>query len=131
MGRAFIIFSGGRGNHSDVYSVRASTPLAAIQRWMLEMSWDLVFRPDGSVLMPNGRKPILYPHPLAYIEANEKVFTEWQIREIPVGAWEKECEGLFCGECAYDIEGHVERCLPIFRQEFPRSRSRAFVWYLQ
>src|SRR5947209_8560293 len=132
MKKHYLIFTGGRGYHSVVYLLRAPTLLGAIQRFLQEENSQVTFGPDGSVREPDGRRVLTYPHPLAYVEAQYKTHEEWQIRELPEWVWEREyTEDIFCGENADDIEWHVERCRPLLRQEFPRSRVPAFVWYLR
>jgi hypothetical protein len=131
MKKQFLIFSRSGDGHSVVELVRARSPLEAIQRLMKEQKDHLIFCQDGSVVMPYGRRKIHYPHPLAYIEANEKVHGEWQIREVPEWVWSSDYEEAFCGEDASDIEWCLKFCRPVLRQELPRSRAPGFVWYLR
>jgi hypothetical protein len=131
MKKHYLIFSRPGEGHSVVHLVRAHTPLEAIQQLMREDDDTLVFASDGSIVMPYGRKRIYYPHPLAYIEANEKVWGEWQIRELPEHVWGADYEEIFCGENSDDIEWYLDYCRPVLRREFPRSRAPGFVWYLR
>jgi hypothetical protein len=120
----YSIFMGPRGGHAATFFVRAPTPLAAIQRFMEEEDGTLTFSPDGSVLAPYGRKPIHYPHPLAYIEACHKTEGEWSIDELPDWVWEADYQEVFCGENSSDIEDYLDRCRSVLRQEVPRSPAR-------
>ena len=42
-----------------------------------------------------------------------------------------EVEAIICGENPYDIKGYIDQCRPLLRKQFPGSRARAFVWYLE
>lgn len=124
----YIIFS--RPNHSILQIVRAPDMLSAIKKYLLETESGLIFGESGSVIERLGRKAITYPHVIAYLEAAYKSRFEWQIREVPDNAWEMNCTNLFCGENPTDIEELLKACRPVFNSEYPRLRTRMFVWYL-
>jgi hypothetical protein len=122
---------GPRWGHAATFFVRAPTPLDAIKRFIKEEDDTLTFSADGSVVAPSGRKPIHYPHPLAYIEACYKTDGEWWIDELPEWVWESDYQEVFCGENASDIQDYLDRCRPALRRDLPRSRAHGFVWYLR
>lgn len=80
---------------------------------------------DGSITDDSDH----YAHPLAYIEANEKIYHEWQIRELPEWAWEDSFSEIFCGESQDGPLSDIAECRKRFQANFPRSRAKAFVWY--
>ena len=92
----------------------------------------LTICPDGSITVPDGNKLEIYPNMLSCIETNCKAYegVEWQIRQIPDWAFEVREVELFCGEDSSDIEAHIKSCRPYLRRDHPRSRAKAFVWYL-
>jgi hypothetical protein len=130
--RHYTIFRGGRGAHSVLFLLRAATPADAILHFLGDEDAPLRLEDDESLTLTRGKTSIRYEHPLAYVEAVYKTEGEWQIREVrDEEAWESACEEVFCCENAGDVEGYVERCLPVFRRTHPRSRALAFVWYLR
>lgn len=102
-------------------------------------------RSDGSLLVGND---VVYPHPLALIESEYKVhdkFDElqwdekndkllngscWEVRGLPDAAWEKDVAEVFCSAEPWSLAGYIELCRTELRKKYPRSRARAFVWYL-
>ncbi len=94
-------------------------------------------REDGGIAVDNGYGgKTIYEHPLACIEAEEKTWNGgaswngWEIRQLQPQHWEAPLAEVFCSENPYDIEGYIACCRPLLRQCHPRSRARAFVWYL-
>jgi hypothetical protein len=130
--RHFLIYYGGGPHHGHnvAYLACAETPLAAIQECLREVA-GVEITEAGAVCWRGGRPERWYPHALAYVEANYRPWHEWLIQEIPTSAWSQPIAEVMCGEDAGDVEYHVEQCRPLLRQEFPRSRARAFVWYLR
>lgn len=108
--------------------VRAATLTDAVCAYIAQRTEeDTVLQPDGS-LRVSGQN---YPHPLAFIEASFKVDSEWQIHLLPEwgGAGQRVME--FAGEDARYPAEMIEDCRPIFRKMFPRSRAKAFAWFLE
>jgi hypothetical protein len=130
--RHFVVFSGGRGGHSVIHFVAANDLLSAIKQIIGYEDSDVVFNPDGTVTMlSDAPRPVVYPHPLAYIEASDKASREWQIRELPERVWTDAVAEVFCGENALDVEVYIEECRPLLRKQHPRSRAKAFIWYVK
>lgn len=130
--RHFLIYYGGGQwhGHNVAYLACAETPLAAIQTYLREVD-GLEVTEAGAVCWRGGRAERWYPHALAYIEAAYRPYREWLIREIPAPAWSQPIVEVMCGEEAGRVGDYVAQCRPLLRQEFPRSRARAFVWYLR
>jgi hypothetical protein len=125
MNETYLIFQ--RLAHAVIYFVQASSVNEAIWKYISEENDDAVLQADGSV-NEEGRS---YPHPLAYIEANEKIHYEWQIRRLPEWVWQREVVEAFCGESDDGPAMVIADCRKRLRQAFPRSRAKAFVWYLK
>ena len=93
MNKTYLIFD--RDTHSVIYFIQAVSVKEAICKYIVEQrDDDVVFLPDGSV----QDEEFHYPHPLAYIEASEKVHGEWQIRELPEWVLQGSVVEAFCGE---------------------------------
>lgn len=132
--RHFITFRRTPG-HCATYLVQAETLRDAIIKQALE---------DGATIGENGTLisddgwggKTVYEHPLAYIEAEEKVqrgskeWLGWQIHELQVQHWEAEYAEVFCSENPGDVEYYIEFCRPLLRKHYQRSQAHAFVWYL-
>jgi hypothetical protein len=127
--RHFAILISGGGRHSVVFLLTALTPLDALFQYLRYEDSQLTFNDDGTV--DDRHERIHYEHPLAYIEEAYRSYGEWQLREFPERAFSEPCAEIACGERPADIEGYVEQCRPLFRKSHPRSRARAFVWYLR
>jgi hypothetical protein len=130
--RRYVIFEAGGPDrrHSAVYLSRGTSVEVAIRRWV-DAAWgsDIIeWHSDGSLTERFGRATIQYPHVLALIEANYRIRTEWQIRELPEWMLDLSVAEIFCGEDA-TVNRYVETCRPLLRAEFPRSRAKAFVWH--
>lgn len=57
--------------------------------------------------------------------------SSWEIRALPQEAWEADYAEVFCSAETFSIGSYIELCRPVLRKKVPRSRARAFVWYLQ
>ena len=127
----YLIFRRCPGSHSYVDFARAETPLAALQQFLLG-NWgqQLSLREDGSVSLGLGSRTVSYPHPLSLIEAEYKTQGEWKIREFPPAILNADFAEGFCGEDVRWIDTYFDACRPHLRREFPRSRAKAFLWYL-
>jgi hypothetical protein len=147
--RHFIVFSGGHGGHSVIHFVAAPDLLTAVKHFILwsdggtaqspddpgntamSTNWTTI-HPDNSVeCVTDAPKTIIYPHPLAFIEAMYKPHEEWQIRELPDRVWTDPVAEVFCGENAGDVEVYIDECRPLLRNQYPRSRAKAFIWYVK
>lgn len=128
--RHFVILKAGKYQHSEVYLLTAPTPLDALVQYLHEVEGQLIFHEDGKIENPIGHPSIHYAHPLAYVEERYRPYGEWQLREFPERAFSMPCAEIACGERQADVAGYVEQCRSLFRQTHPRSRARAFVWYL-
>jgi hypothetical protein len=124
----YLIFTRQPRSHSVVFLIRASSVNEAIWHYIhKQLSDSTILNEDGSVQEYRTH----YPHVLAYIEANEKITGEWQIRKMPEWVWEKQVIEAFCGESE---DGHAEvikACRPHLTRAFPGSRAKAFVWFLK
>lgn len=125
MNETYLIFV--RNAHSVIYFVQASSINEAIGKYVSSMDDKVVLQADGSVLSGDDQ----YPHLLAYIEANEKRYGEWQIRKLPDWVWQTPLVEAFCGESKDGPARDIEECRKHFVEAFPKSRAKAFVWYLK
>ncbi|HTE18956.1 MAG TPA: hypothetical protein VK689_11330 [Armatimonadota bacterium] len=130
----FIIFFRTRG-HCVTYLVRAASLRDALVRYITENS-GCELLPDGGIRTGDGYGGwIHYSHPLECIESEEKSrddeATGWEIRELTDAHWSADYAEVFCSANPSEVEHHAALCLPLFRQRFPRSRARAFTWYLK
>lgn len=125
MNKRYLIFL--RYVHSVVYFVQGETPTEAIWNYISEINRQVVLNPDGSITVDTDN----YPHPLAYIEANEKIYHEWQIRELPEWAWKDSFSEIFCSESQDGPLSDIAECRERFQVDFPKTRAKAFVWYLK
>ena len=118
-------------SHSYVDFACAETPLMAMRQFLLN-AWGQQLRlgDDDSLVLNSGSKPVLYPHPLALIESEYKTMGEWQIREFSEAVLNADFAEGFCGEDVGWIDTYYDDCRPHLRREFPRSRAKAFLWYL-
>jgi hypothetical protein len=123
----YLIFTRRQHSHSAIFFVQSSSVNEAVWHYMHKQINDSMrLNEDGSVQEYNHR----YPHVLAYIEANEKITGEWQIRKIPEWVWQEQVVEAFCGESEDGPAYVIKECRPYFTQAFPSSRAKAFVWYL-
>ena len=125
MNKTYLIFV--RNAHSVIYFVRAISLSEAMCKYITEQSSKVVLLPDGSL----QDEDIHYPHPLAPIEANEKVHGEWQIRELPEWVLQGHVVEAFCGESQDGPASVIAECRKHFAEAFPKARAKAFVWYLK
>ena len=115
-----------RGAHSVVYFVQGQTTEEAIWNYISEISSSATRHADGSI----SEDTLQYPHPLAYIEAIDKIHHEWQIRDLPDWAWADPFSEIFCGESMDGPPEVIAECRKRLVQDVPGSRAKAFVWYL-
>ncbi len=125
MDRRYLIFE--RSAHSVVYFAQGQTTEEAIWNYISEMSSSAVRHEDGTIT----DDALQYPHPLAYIEAMEKIHHEWQIRELPDWAWTDLFSEIFCGESMDGSPSVIADCRKHLIKDIPGSRAKAFVWYLE
>ena len=130
MNEIYLIFD--RHAHTGIHFVQAGSVSEAIWKYIsYQTEGDVILQADGS-LRDDQR---YFPDLLTYIEAGEKMYGEWQIRKLPEWMWDKVKEGLvieaFCGESEDGPPEVIAECRKHFRKSFPRSRAKAFVWYLK
>ena len=125
MDQRYLIFQ--RDAHSVVYFAQGQTIEEAIWNYISEISSEAKRNADGSL----SEGAVQYSHPLAYIEANEKIYHEWQIRRLPDWAWADRFSEIFCGESIDGPPSVIAECRKHFVKDFPGSRAKAFVWYLE
>lgn len=132
----FIVFRRTSG-HCVTWLLRAPSLREALLKYVLTDDIGAELREDGSLAVYNGYgEYTLYAHPLACIEGGAKCGGEirdwrgWEIRQLQQAHWEADFAEVFCSENPYDIQHYIELCRPLLRQRYPRSRARAFVWYL-
>ena len=107
--------------------------------------WRAMPQSDGSLISEDG---LLYSHPLAFVESQYKSNDKydelqwstkddkllngscWEIHALPTQAWEAELAEVFCSAEPWAIGEYISLCRAEFRKKHPRSRARAFVWYL-
>jgi hypothetical protein len=117
--------------HPVVYLSQSESPLEAIRAYIREEEPGAEFGADGSLRVAWDGYEVMYPHPLAYVEAACKSLGEWQIRELPVEPARAPLTEAFCGEDTSDVAAHLDACRPLLRRQFPRSRAPGFLWYLR
>lgn len=125
MDKHYLIFV--RNSHSVVFFVQGRTPTDALWNYIAGEDDQVTLNADGS--LTEGAHD--YAHPLAYIEATEKIYHEWQIREVPDWAWSDSFAELFCGESTDGPPSVIADCRRQFVKDIPHSRANAFVWYLK
>lgn len=125
MDETYLIFEGGA--HPTVYFVQAFSVNDAIWKYIMGLDTGAILQADGSVL-EDGE---YYPHVLAFIEASEKIHSEWQIRKMPDWVWQTPLVEAFCGESQDGPAYVIAECREHFAKAFPKSRAKAFVWYLK
>ena len=113
--------------HSVIYFVQASSVNEALWQYVSGQNGRAVLGADGSIRHGDSH----YSHPLAYIEANYKTQGEWQIRRLPKWVWQNSVVEAFCGESKDGFAWIIADCRVRFAEDFPRSRAKAFVWYLR
>ena len=133
--RHYMIFRRTDG-HCANWMVRAASVRDAMQQFALDQCADL--REDGTLVSQDGYGgQIVYEHPLACIEGQEKIWTGgedwngWEIRGLREEWWQQSFAEVFCSENPGDVQDYIELCRPLLRLIYPRSRARAFVWYLE
>lgn len=139
----FIVFERTAG-HCYTRLIRAGSLYEALITSIVADSLKSIHR-DSVLTTPDGTT---YSHPLAYIESlcksNDK-FDElqvrdkdnqllngqsWEIRALPAEALNAEVADVFCSAEPWSLNGYISLCRAEFRKKHPRSRARAFVWYL-
>jgi hypothetical protein len=133
--RHFIIFRRTDG-HCGTWLVRSACLRNALTKYAIE-EYAAVER-DSNLLVSDGYGgEVVYSHPLACIEAQAKTWSGgagwngWEIRELFPQHFEAEFAEVFCSENPAEIEDYIALCRPLLRKSYPRSRARAFVWYLK
>jgi hypothetical protein len=128
MQETYLIFIRTKHSHSTIFFVQASSVQNAIWHYISKQISDtVILNEDGSVQEYNRH----YPHVLDYIEANEKLTGEWQIRKMPEWVWQTQVVEAFCGESKDGPATVIKECRPYLTKAFPGSRAKAFVWYLK
>ena len=132
----FIIFLR-TNNHCVTFLVRAPSLREAMAKYFVEEMQGAELLEDGSIQTGDGwGGKTIYTNPLECIESEEKsqdglYGQSWEIRELRDEPWDADFAEVFCSADPSDIEGYISLCRPVFSKEFPRSRARAFVWYLK
>jgi hypothetical protein len=127
----YIVFQRACG-HCVTWLVVASSLREAMVKWIYDGDNPEVITSDDGY----GAQ-IVYDHPLAYIESEEKArdggeeWNEWEIRKLHQKHLEADVAEVFCSENPGEVEEHIEACRPLLRQRYPRSRAKGFVWYLK
>jgi hypothetical protein len=132
----FIIFRRTDG-HCVTWLMQAPSLRQALVQYALQECSGAELCDDGSIAVDDGYGgKIVYSHPLACIEAEEKVWdgsthwNGWEVRQLQQQHWDAPFAEVFCSEQPSAVEEYIEMCRPLLRQRHPRSRARAFVWYL-
>ena len=139
----FIIFERNAG-HCVTILVQALSLRDALTKYAVtQLGYKL--QSDGTLT----RDTIVYHHPLTLIEAecksnnrydelqvdsrDDRLLNQacWEIRALSQKAWEAETAEIFCSAEPWSLSCYVALCRPALRKKVPRSRSRAFVWYLE
>ncbi len=139
----FIIFERDLG-HCVTHLIRATSLQEALTKFAVKQC-GAKLRTDGNVILWDD---VTYFHPLAFIESeykshdkfdelqwdtkNDKLLNGacWEIRALPAEAWEAETAEVFCSAEPWSLGEYIDLCRAELRKKHPRSRARAFVWYL-
>lgn len=132
----YIIFQR-TNNHCVTWLVRASSLREAMAAHYLHDMAGAEHLDDGSIQTGDsyGGK-IIYSHPLECIESEVKSLDgigghSWEMRELQDQHWEADFAEVFGSNDPADVEEYINACRPVFCKAFPKSRARAFVWYLK
>jgi hypothetical protein len=132
----YIIFLRTDG-HCAVWLTRAASLRDAMVTYALDQ-FGAELCDDGRLAVDDGYGgQTLYEHPLACIEAEAKIWNGgtgwngWEVRQLQQEHWDAGFAEVVCSENPFDVEDYIENCRPFLRQKYPRSRARAFVWYLK
>jgi hypothetical protein len=134
----YIIFQRTDG-HCATWLVRAPTLQEAMLQYTLDWcAGNAKLLDDGRLAVNDGEGgQVIFEHPLACIEAEEKIhlggshWNGWEIKQLQQQHWAAAFAEVFCSENPYDVKEHIECCRPLLHQKYPRSRARAFIWYLE
>lgn len=125
MEEMYLIFE--RREDICVSFIRAASLTDAVRAYLdTRTKQGVVTGPDGSIIIDRQS----YAHPLAFIEAGFKTDGEWQIRQLPKEACTATVTEFWGDDTRYPAE-MIDACRPYFRKAFPRSRAKAFAWYLE
>jgi hypothetical protein len=134
----YIIFRRTDG-HCATWLVRAASLREAMLQYTLDWcAGSEALLDDRRLAVDDGDGgQVIYEHPLACIEAREKThwsgwdWNGWEIKQLQPQHWEAAFAEVFCSENPNDVKEYIECCRPLLRQKYPRSRARAFIWYLK
>lgn len=142
----FIIFERTLG-HCSVELVQAETLRQALVSYATKV-FSAKTDSRGFLTRDEGKHPY-YSHPLEFIESNCKATPRydelqydsknkvllnnsgWEIRSMSQSAWQAQYAEVLCSADPWSIGEYVTLCRSALHQQFPRSRARAFMWYLQ
>lgn len=117
--------------HCANWLVSAPSLRDALVIYALDQCANARLREGRSIAVDDGYGgEIVFDHPLACIESEEKTGGEWQVRELVKGHWEAAIAEVFCSENPADVNEHIEACRPLLRWRYPRARAQAFLWHL-
>ncbi len=133
--RHFIIFQRTSG-HCTTWLARADSLAEAMTKYCGESCGEEILADGGIRTQGCGKAMVVYTHPLECIESEMKSYDgvdgySWEIRELQEEHWQANFAEVFCSAAPAEVENHIRLCRPQFRQAFPQSRARAFVWYLK
>ncbi|MFN3649943.1 MAG: hypothetical protein ACK47B_10200 [Armatimonadota bacterium] len=128
----YILFHRTEG-HCVTWLVQATDLREALVRFLLDAWGDAgELLPDGSLVDDDGLGwRVVYTHPLQAIEANYKICEDWEIRSLDEPSLQAEVAEVFCSADPSDLDKHISAARRALREAHPRSRARAFVWYLR
>ena len=142
----FIIFERAIG-HCVTELVQAASLREALTLYVTKV-FAVKVNGEGYLTSNAGTKDPPYLHPLEFIEANCKATSKfdelewdgknvrllngssWEIRLLPELAWQANFAEVFCSAEPWSLGEYIGLCRSALRQQFPRTRVRAFVWYL-
>ena len=131
----FIVFQRREG-HCATWLVGAASLNEALMKYFVQIDGSVEILNDGSIRTQGwGNIPVVYESPLECIESELKSSdgiwgNSWEIRELQDQHWQADFAEVFCSADPSEIANHIRLCQPLFHKEFPHSRARAFVWYL-
>ena len=133
--RHFIVFQR-TDSHCATWLVRADSLVGAIERYLRDECGVEVL-PDGRMRAPGcGSRYVTYTHWLECLESEVKSEDwcwehGWEIRELQEAHWAADLAEVMCSDNPRQVVHHIAVCRPALRLAFPRSRARAFLWYLK
>lgn len=121
--------------HCAMFFVHAASLVEAMVIYSIQYK-GVELLENGSLKSGDGwGGDVIYSHTLECIESEERADgwngNSWEIQELKDTDWNTPFAEAFWSNDPDDIKTWIEMARPIFRAAFPKSRAKAFVWYLK